>query len=80
MEIYIKPFIYIVICLFLLWQLLKWFIPYLFNSLMSYIQGVVLEGQDSKAEVDYLNLPNTFEYQSLSKESFAKQIDFEEID
>ena len=47
---------------------------------MSYIQGVVLEGQDSKAEVDYLNLPNTFEYQSLSKESFAKQIDFEEID
>ena len=84
MEFYIKPFIYIIISLFLLWQLLKWVIPFLFNALMSYIQGIVLESENTSPNreqaFDYLNYLKTLKHKNSTKETYPEYADFEEID
>lgn len=84
MDLQIKPIIYILISLFLLWQVLRWFVPFLFNFIVSYIQGVVLEGQlspdDRKRILDYFNYPNGFTPKPSRKETNSEYVDFEEID
>ena len=84
MDFQIKPIIYILISLFLLWQLLRWLVPFLFNFIVSYIQGVVLEGpvnpDDRKKVLDYLNYPNGLKPKTSRKETHSDYADFEEID
>lgn len=84
MDIQVKPIIYILVSLFLLWQILKWIVPFLLNSIVSYIQAIVLEGQvepdDRKKVLDYLNYPNGLKPKMSQKESYSEYVDFEEID
>jgi hypothetical protein len=55
MEFNIKPLIFIVLSLVLLWQILKWFIPFVFVRLMSYIRSIVLDEHSSIQEKDYFH-------------------------
>jgi len=84
MDFQIKPIIYILICLLLLWQLLKWIVPFLLNSLVSYMQGIVLDGHvkpdDKKRVLEYLNYPNDLSPKMSLKETSSEYMDFEEID
>ena len=84
MEIQIKPIIYIIVSLLLLWQLIKWLVPFLFNAFMSYIQGIVIEGESefntNKKVFDFFDYSKFEESKKTNKESYTEYIDFEEID